>query len=81
MNIELDPDEQKLKDDVLFLAGGDLALGLDLLVRCHAVSCDRISAGYTRAGALSAPRHVPKPRVKPLDIPQPGAPQAANPNS
>lgn len=81
MNISLEPEEKKLKDDVLFLAGGDHDLALDLLVRCHAISCLRISAGFTRAGSLASPRFHPKERVEAIDIPAANTPQAASPNS
>jgi hypothetical protein len=62
MNIELDEYEQKLKDDVLFLAGGDLALGLDLLVRCHAVSASSL--------VLKDPRCMGRPPPTPIDATQ-----------
>lgn len=81
VNITLDPDEQRLKSDVLFLAGGDHDLALDLLVRCHAVSCDRISSGYTRAGGVYRARLPPKAQVEAIDIPAPGSPQAASPSA
>lgn len=81
MNITLEPDEQRLKSDVLFLAGGDHDLALDLLVRCHAVSCLRISAGYTRAGGLARPRFAPKERVEALDIPEANSGEANSPLS
>ena len=81
MNITLEPDEQKLKDDVLYLAGGDHDLALDLLVRCHAISCLRVSAGYTRAGSVVRPRFSPKAQVEAIDIPAPESPQASSPSA
>jgi hypothetical protein len=81
MNITLEPEEQSLKDDVLFLAGGDPDLALDLLVRCHALSCLRISAGYARAGSVASPRFLPKAKVEAIDIPSPTSPVAANPSA
>ena len=81
MNIILEPEEQKLKDDVLFLAGGDHDLALDLLVRCHAISCLRISAGYARAGSVVLPRLPPKKRIEAIDIPSATSPEASSPLS
>jgi hypothetical protein len=79
VNIDLAPEERRLKEDVIYLAGGDLNLALDLLVRCHAASCDRISAGYTRAGSLASPRRSPKARTDAIDIPAAGSPEASSP--
>jgi hypothetical protein len=79
MNIDLDQEERRLKEDVIYLAGGDLNLALDLLVRCHAASCDRISAGYTRAGSVAFPRRSPKTRPDPIDIDPAHSPQASSP--
>ncbi|MBX3583536.1 MAG: hypothetical protein KF810_16750 [Rhizobiaceae bacterium] len=79
MNITLDDHEQRLRDDVVYLAGGDIELALDLLVRCHAVSCYRVSAGFVRAGSLSSARSLPKTRVEALDIPAPESPEATTP--
>jgi hypothetical protein len=81
MNIILEPEEQKLKDDVLFLAGGDHDLALDLLVRCHAVSCDRISSGFVRARPVARSGLSPKAQVEAIDIPNPESPQAASPSA
>jgi hypothetical protein len=81
MDLNLDPEELRFKDDVLFLAGGDHDLALDLLVRCHAISCNRISAGYARAGAVAAPRFLPKAKVEAIDIPSPTSPLGTSPSS
>jgi hypothetical protein len=77
LNITLEPDEQRMKSDVLFLAGGDHDLALDLLVRCHAISCLRISAGFARAGSVVLPRFHPKAQVEAIDIPDPKSPEAS----
>lgn len=78
MNITLEPEERKLKDDVLFLAGGDHDLALDLLVRCHAISCLRISAGYARSGSVVRAGLPPKAQVEAIDIPSPKSPEASS---
>lgn len=80
MNITLEPEEQKLRDDVLFLAGGDHDLAMDLLVRCHAISCLRISAGYARSGSVVRAGLHPKAKVEAIDIPAASSPEASSPS-
>lgn len=79
MNIILEPDEQKLKADVLFLAGGDRDLAMDLLVRCHAISCQRISAGFARSGSLAGPRFHPKAKAPSIEDLKATDPEATSP--
>jgi len=62
-------------------AGGDPDGALRLMaIDLHRLG-DMVSLGFGRFPPVRQSGFPPKVRVKPLDIPQPSAPQAANPNS
>jgi len=62
-------------------AGEDIHYALRLLAYDFHRLVGMVSTGYARTAPVAVSGLPPKVRVKPLDIPQPSAPQAANPNS
>lgn len=72
----------RLADRYVEEAGGDLTLAFRLLSYDYLYACSHVSRGHARVAPMARSGFPAKPaRPKPLDIPQPSAPQAANPNS
>jgi len=62
-------------------AGEDIHYALRLLAYDFHRLGGMVSTGYSRVAPVAVSGLPPKVRVKPIDIPQPGAPQARNPGA